>query len=87
MEYSGTDSIGVLVSRCENSLTVRFEDNGKPFDPLDEIPLEKSFDDYDQGGMGIRLVTKIAESVRYSRISGNNTITMVFSVELNEETQ
>ncbi|MBR4622043.1 MAG: SpoIIE family protein phosphatase [Ruminococcus sp.] len=80
VEYSKTERICVLMSRSANSLTVRFEDTGEPFDPLSEMPSEKDFDDYDQGGMGIRLVTKIADGVRYSRIGGKNIITMVFSV-------
>ena len=80
VEYSQTELICVLMSKNADSLTVRFEDKGKPFDPLAEMPSEKDFDDYDQGGMGIRLVTKIADSVRYARIGEKNIITMVFSV-------
>ena len=78
LEYSGTESIGVLMSRSPDSLAVRFEDGGKPFDPLAEMPSEKDFDEYDQGGMGIRMVTQIARTVRYSRIGEKNIINMTF---------
>ena len=79
IEYSGTDSIGVLMSLSGGCLRVRFEDGGEPFDPLSEMPAEKDFDDCDMGGMGIRLVTKIADSVRYSRVGDRNIIVMSFS--------
>ena len=78
VNYSGTDKIGLIISRSGDLLTVRLEDGGKPFDPTESIPAEKDFDDYDSGGMGIRMVTQIAESTSYSRISDKNILTLVF---------
>ena len=79
VDYSGTDTIGVIIGSGRGRLTVRFEDSGKPFDPLTEMPEEKEFDEYDTGGMGIRMMTKIADKLRYSRIGGRNILVMSFT--------
>ncbi len=80
IEYSGSESIGVTLARKGQTLAVCLEDSGKAFDPLSEQPGEKDFEDYDTGGMGIRMVMQIAESVRYIRVSGKNVITMLFGL-------
>ena len=85
VDYSGTDTIGVIIGSGRGRLTVRFEDSGKPFDPLTEMPEEKEFDEYDTGGMGIRMMTKIADKLRYSRIGGRNILVMSFTSEKKEQ--
>ena len=81
INYSGTDNIRLTVGKTAGVLVVRMEDNGKAFDPLSEMPAEKDFDDYDKGGLGIRMVTQIAEKTVYSRIGDRNIICMRFSAD------
>ena len=76
--YSGSEYIGMIMSREDDRLTVRFEDSGKPFDPLAEPPKEKDFDDCDTGGMGINIALQLSDTRRYSYISGKNIINMTF---------
>ncbi len=81
VRYSGSEKIGTVIRRSRDRLAVRFEDSGAAFDPLANIPDEKAFDDYDSGGMGIRMVMQIAEKVRYSRKNDKNILTMIFAAE------
>ena len=80
IDYSGTDRIGVILNRRGSSLTLRLEDSGKPFDPLTEMPDEKEFEDYDTGGMGIRMLVQIAERTSYANISGKNILPAGFEL-------
>ena len=78
VEYSGTEEILMTAARRGSILTVRFEDGGTPFDPFSNIPKEKDFDEYDSGGMGIRMVTQLAESCSFNNLSGKNITTVSF---------
>ena len=80
IDYSGSPTIAVTAVLAGGRLTVRLEDSGKPFDPIANMPAEKDFDEYDSGGMGIRLVTQIASSVVYSRIGDKNILVMEFKL-------
>lgn len=85
ISYSGANEIRMTMGIRTNQLTVRFEDNGKEFDPFKEVPAEKEFSDYDRGGLGIRMVMQIAEQTSYSRISGRNIVSMTFSIRNPEQ--
>ena len=78
--YSGSSEIFILASKKDDILSVRIEDDGTYFDPTISIPEEKEFEDYENGGMGIRLVMGIAESVKYSRIRDKNILVMRFKL-------
>jgi serine/threonine-protein kinase RsbW len=59
-------------------LTVTVEENAPPFNPLD-APLADTLSPLDQrkaGGVGIELVRKLLESVRYEHTGGRNRLTM-----------
>jgi serine/threonine-protein kinase RsbW len=60
-------SIHVLIARKPGAVTLCFEDDGKAFDPL-SAPAPEGFSSIETamvGGLGIPLVRKLAESVRY----------------------
>ena len=80
IEYSGSETVGLILDRSENRLTIRLEDSGTEFDPLTSMPDEKEFEDYDSGGMGIRMAAKIASEIRHSYIDGKNILTMTFEL-------
>ena len=60
----------------EEEILVRFEDSGKPYNPLEEkkpdfdIPLMER----EQGGLGIFLVKKLMDKVYYSHIDNKNIL-------------
>jgi len=68
--------------RCEVCIAVsvgeetfiKFEDEGKPYNPLEqpEPDLGKDIADRQIGGLGIFMVKKLMDSVEYSRLDGKN---------------
>ena len=80
VDYSGADSASALCALSESTFIVRFEDNGKAFDPINTVIPRKSFEEMDTGGMGISIVKQIATEVTYNRICDKNILTMMFEV-------
>ena len=78
-QYSGatTATVGCLLS--ENSLTLQFSDNGKPYDPTEtpEPDTTLSADERKIGGLGIFMVKKIMDTVSYEYKDGLNILTAV----------
>ena len=66
----------------DNSLTFKVMDSGKPFDPtsVPEVDVTKDLADRPIGGLGIHLVRKIMDEVRYSREDGRNIFTMIKNI-------
>lgn len=60
-------------------LTTEIEDDGKPFDPLDRADpdVDADVDDRKVGGLGIFLVKRMMDSVRYQRSGDRNHLVMV----------
>ncbi|MCL2231352.1 MAG: SpoIIE family protein phosphatase, partial [Treponema sp.] len=60
----------------EGKTVIRFEDMGKPYNPLSqkEPDLEKNLLERDIGGLGIYLVKKIMDTVTYRRSGGKNIL-------------
>ena len=60
----------------DNALTFILTDKGKPFDPTAkaEVDTSASVEDRPIGGLGIHLVRKIMDSVRYDRIDDKNVL-------------
>ena len=83
VDYSGSDYLDVEIMREENSITLRFRDGGKPFNPLDKeepdftLPLEQR----KIGGLGIFLVTKYMDTVTYDHSGGENILTIMKKVK------
>lgn len=85
ISYSGADKIRMTLGLREDRLTMRFEDNGRAFDPFKEIPEEKEFSECDCGGLGIRMVTQLADRTSYARISERNITGLTFLIRQPEQ--
>jgi len=59
-------------------LTVRVDDDGRPFDPLQAPPpnLDLPLEERPVGGLGIHLVRSVMDRVEYERREGHNILTM-----------
>jgi anti-sigma regulatory factor (Ser/Thr protein kinase) len=49
---------------------------GVPFDPLAFEPVERDFEDWDEGGLGIGFVRQICDDVAYAHVGGRNVLTL-----------
>ena len=60
----------------EDEVTIKFEDNGQPFDPHEqETPdLNKPINEREIGGLGLYMVKKLMDRVEYSRENGKNIL-------------
>ena len=64
-------------------LTLTIEDEGIPFNPLEmkepEVPADLI--DVRIGGLGIHIVRKLMDDIRYNRKQGRNKLTMKKSIQ------
>jgi sigma-B regulation protein RsbU (phosphoserine phosphatase) len=76
----GTGEAVINVSIAQK-ITIRFEDTGRPYNPLTqaEPDLDKSPIEREIGGLGIYLVRKLMDSVEYSRADDKNILTITKS--------
>ncbi len=78
--YDDTAVHEILVRIIVDSdkLTVVFEDDGHPFNPLElpEPDLSSGLEDREPGGLGIYLVRKLADHMDYQRRDGRNYVTV-----------
>ena len=77
--YSGAERVQFRCIRNADKVTVTFTDNGIYFNPL-ESKMEKDFEDFDLGGMGISLVKELCSCINYSNIQGANILSLEFAV-------
>ena len=80
INYAYTDhlehEISIRVSRDQNSLLLKIEDDGIPFNPLEakepdrNLPIEERH----EGGLGIFLIKKIMSEVKYTRKADKNIL-------------
>ncbi len=68
--------IGVHVSLEDGGATLRIEDDGHAFNPLDrpEPDTNKPLEQREIGGLGIHLVRNMCEDMRYRRDNGRNIL-------------
>lgn len=78
VNYSKATLAKISLNKDENTLTLKFQDNGIPYNPLKaESPdVTLSAKDRKIGGMGIYLVKNTAKEVTYSHKEGFNTLTV-----------
>ena len=81
VSYSGADEIVFFCTKKNDSLIVELIDNGKSFDPINEAPAEKDFDEYDTGGMGIAIVKQIAYRIKYKRAGSYNCLRLRIKID------
>ena len=69
----------VRATRHGDRLEVEVEDDGKEFDPLAIPPpdLEKPLEEREIGGLGIHLVRKSMDAVKYRRAGNRNVLLLV----------
>lgn len=76
--YAYNPEIGGAVIRVSvgESVTIEFEDNGKPYNPLEKSDpnITESADEREIGGLGIFMVKNIMDSVEYKHESGKNIL-------------
>ena len=79
----GLHEIEISLIADENALTIEIVDDGRPFDPLNDAPkpnVNTELEDRNIGGLGIHLVRKMMDDVRYRREKGKNHMTLVTSI-------
>lgn len=82
--YPGKNGDVSLSIDVKNSVaTLVFTDSGIPFNPLekDDPDITLSAEDRNIGGLGIFMVKKSMDEVRYERLEDRNVFTMVKGVE------
>lgn len=69
---------GITVETQGDSVLITFEDSGVPYDPLakDDPDITLSAQDRSVGGLGIFMVKKSMDDVRYAYIDGKNILTL-----------
>lgn len=80
----GLHEIELSLIADDESLTIEIVDDGRPFDPLNDAPkpdVNAELGDRNIGGLGIHLVRKMMDDVRYRREEGKNHLTLVTSLE------
>ena len=78
--YSGATSVEVQVIGQEDEKLIRLIDDGIPYDPVTAEPIERDFDDLDQGGMGIAFIKQTCSELSYERDGDKNVLTMVVAL-------
>jgi anti-sigma regulatory factor (Ser/Thr protein kinase) len=71
-----TGEAAVTLELEGSQLTVEFEDNGQPFDPLTSAApdFDQSIESRRVGGLGLHMVRELAEEAHYSRRDGRNIV-------------
>jgi anti-sigma regulatory factor (Ser/Thr protein kinase) len=77
-EDSAEHEIHVSLTRDGDTLTVRVEDDGRAFDPLQAPPpdLDLPIEERPIGGLGIHIVRSVMDAVDYQRRGDRNILTM-----------
>lgn len=82
--YGYTDQpINLQVRMSQNTLSMIFEDFGKPFNPLTEIPpVDLAMDDEERsmGGLGFYMVRELADRLDYAYQGGKNILTVTRNI-------
>jgi len=71
--------IRISLSQSNNKLTVRIKDDGIPFDPSAQLQPDITLPAVERpvGGLGIFLISKIMDTVHYSREKNLNILTLI----------
>ena len=82
LNYSGATIAIVTAEYGDGKVIMSYQDNGIYYDPLEkEDPdITLSAEEREIGGLGIFMVKKMAEDVKYTRIAGKNILDVVLNV-------
>ena len=74
----GLAEVGVDVNGDPSTVTIRFLDQGRPFNPLEkpDADITLSAQEREIGGLGILLVKRIMDQVDYAYENGRNILTI-----------
>ena len=77
--YSGATSVTLGCALADDRVTLRFSDNGRPYDPTGKPDPDTtlSAEERDIGGLGIFMVKKTMDEVSYEYTDGLNILTLV----------
>ncbi|ALT69226.1 ATP-binding protein [Methanobrevibacter millerae] len=83
IKYSKADFIKVNVEYENETLIMKFIDNGIEFNPLlkEKHDLPKDIDEAQIGGLGIFLTKQISDELYYNYIDGENHLKIIKKVE------
>lgn len=78
VRYSGASDITVGVNVEDRRVTMRFADNGHPYNPTEkpEPDISLSAEEREVGGLGIFMVKKLMDTVEYEYQDGLNILTL-----------
>ena len=79
-EVDGTQPIKVEIVSDDHAITIEISDNGKAFDPTQDVKTPKqitSIDDAAIGGWGVHLAQTFSDEMRYRRENNMNRLTLV----------
>lgn len=76
---TGPATVRVEVNPDGSAVIITFIDRGIPYDPLkkDDPDITLSTDEREIGGLGIFLVKKTMDDIRYEYVNGSNILTIV----------
>ncbi len=77
--YNDSGVVEITLSRTRDKITFVFKDSGKKFNPLEkEDPnITASSEEREIGGLGIFMVKKIMDEVKYEYIDNQNVLTLI----------
>lgn len=77
-EETGKVEVGIGYEDDECLLVIKISDKGVPFNPLDkeEPDLTLNADDRPIGGLGIFMIKKNVDDIKYDYIDGENVVTL-----------
>ena len=80
--YSGATGVVLGCSLKDGKATLRFSDNGRPYDPTEKPDPDttQSAEEREVGGLGIFMVKKLMDEVTYEYADGSNILTLVKSL-------
>lgn len=83
VRYSQAKNARVTVEKNRNVVSLRFEDDGKPYDPTTaaEPDITASAEQREIGGLGIFMARKMMDSVEYLYKDGYNVLTLTLATE------
>lgn len=82
LQHAYTDdqprAIGITLRRDHDQVSLRFSDDGAPFDPLAAAPLQQSsqIDTARIGGRGLLMLHRMADRLQYERQDQRNHLTV-----------
>jgi serine/threonine-protein kinase RsbW len=79
---AGASSLRIAIHRDEAAVRVAVEDDGPAFDPLGvpEADTTLTAEERGEGGLGLHLIRKLAQDVRYARVDNWNRVSLVLGM-------